>query len=124
MSENHRLPVMYHVTLIEHVESILAEGLIPQLGNMAKDCGETKKAIWLFPDRESVETALSSWLGEELEARYGEDCETAIIAIHLPESFSSSLRYNADIGYEVVCDSPIPAVYLQILDGSFNPLPA
>lgn len=123
MSVIHELPVMYHVTLMERVESILADGLIPQLGDMAKKYGEVQNAIWLFPNLESTETALSSWLGEELDALYSDDCEVAIIAVHLPESFSGSLIYDADVGYEVVCDSPIPAEYLQMLDGSFNPLP-
>ena len=124
MSGIRRLPVMYHVTLMEHVESILSEGLIPQLGALAKDCGETEKAIWLFSDRECAEIALSSWLGEELDARYGEDSEVAILAVFLPESFGSSLRYDTNIGYEVICVSPIPAEHLQVLDGEFNPLPS
>lgn len=73
--------VLFHVTRRENVESILINGLIPQLGRYAQEMGETVPAVWLFPCLEDAEEMAPIWL----EPVYGHDL--AYLRIELPEGY-------------------------------------
>ena len=59
--------MFYHVTPLQNLESIFDYGLIPLKGERSVACGEETPAVYLFNSLEDVDTALASWLGEELE---------------------------------------------------------
>lgn len=102
--------VFYHVTALANVPSIRRNGLQPKIGKRSSDCQEKVEAIFLFPDQESMEDALSNWLGEELG-----DEELAILEIRLPESYASDLDSDSKIDYEVRCKREIPSDYIRFL---------
>lgn len=76
----------YHVTLKKNELKILNEGLIPQIGDFSSMAGESVKSIFLFRSIEDLDNALSNWLGEEFDDKYGEDCPLVVFKISLPEN--------------------------------------
>ncbi len=77
----------YHVTKMAYLDSILRHGLIPFIGPLSKSCGEDVSRIYLFPDLQSMETALSAWLGDALNEEYGETTKFCSLKITLPDDF-------------------------------------
>lgn len=57
------MTVFYHVTKKKCLKRILRQGLVPQIGELAKGAGETVPRVYLFPDMQSMDAALGSWLG-------------------------------------------------------------
>jgi len=107
--------VFFHVTNRSNLESITKKGLIPHIGMRAKDCGEDTARIYLFGNRDDVETALTNWLGEEL----GDEEELAVLQISLPQGFP--VRKGKD-GFEYTCDRPIPPEYIFPLNEDWTPI--
>lgn len=99
--------IFYHVTPKENVKSIKEKGLIPQIGERAKSCGETEEKIYLFPTLQDMETALSSWLGIEFE---NDDIVSLIIRI--PKGFSVE---EGEVEYEAYSKTPITKDNIMIL---------
>lgn len=102
----------YHVTLTKNLKSILENGLIPTLGELAQLCDETETKIYLFPSLTDMETALSSWLGEAINNQYGEDIKCCSLEITLPDEFPIT---NGDVEYEAYSYLTIPPQYIRYL---------
>lgn len=102
------LPALYHVTPSVNIDSILRNGLIPQIGDRSKAAAEKKPAIYFFCSKEDMEQALWNWLGEEFE-----DVEITVLIVCLPNKYLDALTPKE---FEVRCEKSIPAQYIQFLD--------
>lgn len=101
----------YHVTSCTNAHKISREGLQPQIGERSEACGEQIPAIFLFASQESMENALTNWLGEELG-----DERITILEIRLPKSYEDDLVFDPAVGYEVRCLRDIPPDYIVFLN--------
>lgn len=106
----HTMRILYHVTPPANIDSILRDGLIPQLGPRSAIVNETTPAVFCFADMEKVETALMNWLGDYFD----EDEPLALLRVTL----DSDALVGAGAAYEVVVLNPIPpeAVSVMLLD--------
>src|SRR5208282_6194720 len=84
----------YHVTPTANVPRIMSEGLIPQRGPRSKRMAD--HGIFLFEDMETMEDALSNWLGDEFE----EDEPLTLLGVELPPDAKNRTDDSAD--YEIV----------------------
>ena len=100
----------YHVTLTENVESILKNGLIPQIGERSLDFREKEPLVYLFPTEEDMECAVMQWLGDWYEDEYGEDVKLSCLKINLPYDFPIE---NGEVEYECISKKTIPAKYIK-----------
>lgn len=91
--------LLYHVTSHRNIKSIKIHGLIPQLGPNAKSCGETKPAIWCFPNKQSMNDALGGWFESLCDDKNGMDC----IVINIPNKYIS----KSTVDYEKILTKPI-----------------
>lgn len=98
----------YHITLLSNLDSIFAEGLLPQVGERSKELNESE-AVFLFLNKESMETALYSWLGEWYNDNYGESVKLALLKIDIPTNFPIK---NSKVEYEKISKIPIPPKYI------------
>ena len=57
---------LFHVTPKSNLESILTNGLIPQIGERSKEM-EIEPLVCLFASYEDCENALCNWLGESFD---------------------------------------------------------
>ena len=96
---------LYHATKEENLRQILSDGLKPGIGEYAKEMGEIKAGIWLFPSYEDAIEMVPVWL----EPFYGTDL--ALLRIDLPDNFP--LEYTGS-DYEVVSTEPIPTKYITL----------
>lgn len=107
----------FHVTPIGNLESILANGLVPQIGKRSKEIGEVQARIYLFSKFEEMENALMNWLGEAFE----ESEELGILQIDLPNDFpiKTEVDSNGDEFYESYAYDVIPPNFIV---GVYNEL--
>lgn len=99
------MQILFHVTPISNLDSIMKNGLIPQIGERSEGL-ESEKAIYLFPTYADCETALGQWLGEEFDDL---DEEVVSLKIELPDNFS--LEQTCE--WEKVSKSVIPSQYIS-----------
>lgn len=74
--------ILYHVTPSSNIESILASGLRPSLGNRSSKI-EDDPAIFLFKSKDDADDAVSNWLGDEFD----EDEGLTLLQVTVPRSF-------------------------------------
>ena len=98
----------YHVTPSSNVDSIRKNGLQPRIGERSLAAGEKSPAVFLFANKDDLEQALLSWLGEIFE-----DEDLVILEIQLPLEYKQFLVRNE---YEITCSVAIPPQYIQIFD--------
>lgn len=101
----------FHVTPRKNLESILENGLIPQIGERSLEIGEPVEAVFLFPNFEEMNNALYNWFGEEFD---DDEDELIILQIDLPDNFPvyRELDDNGDEFYEAHCQCDIPVEYI------------
>lgn len=99
---------VFHITPSENVPSILANGLTPQIGPRSIACNEREPRTFFFTSVSAAETALCSWLGEELE-----DCPSLSLLIIDPQE----IELSPDADYEVYCTLPVPPEQITLLVG-------
>lgn len=104
--------VCYHVTLMDNLESIMEKGLIPTIGERSEEYGEDEEFIYMFPNLEDMEIALSSWLGDWYNDNYGEDIVLASLELNLPDDFPV---YLGEVEYEVVSRKAIKPEFIKFL---------
>jgi hypothetical protein len=93
---------LFHVTPKRLLGAIRAKGLLPQIGPRASDAGETRAAVFCFPNRHDLDNALSNWLGEAFEE---EDGELVILELAVDRT---ARRSDDAASYEVAILDPIP----------------
>lgn len=101
---------LYHVTHPDNLPSIMSDGLIPLIGERAASFGEDEPRVYLFPNIDSMNTALASWLGVAWEEQYGEEGECCSLIVDLPENFP--IEYEG-VGYEISTCETIPPEYIS-----------
>lgn len=95
------MPTFFHVTPCSKWEMIKSEGLVPQLGERAKQIATEKKGVFLFTSYEDAEHALWNWLGEEFEDL---DEDVFTLKVDLPKSFP----LESEVGWEFISRNVIP----------------
>lgn len=98
----------YHVTLLSNLGSIFAGGLLPRVGERSEELNETE-SIFLFLDKESMETALYNWLGKWYYDNYGENINLLLLKIDVPENFPIK---DSEVEYEKISKIPISPKYI------------
>jgi len=73
---------------------------VPSIGQRSLDADEAQPAIFLFPDQDSCESALSTWLGECFEDV--PDGELLVLELDV-----AGLRLRCEVAYELICHEPI-----------------
>lgn len=86
----------YHITPYKNIDSIMRQGLVPQIGNRSTKQQEEHPAVFLFNDRVSVEDAIMNWYGDEFD----DGTKFAVIQIHLPKCMLVNLTHCTVVGYE------------------------
>ena len=102
----------YHITLMSNLDSVLKDGLIPQIGERSLAIGENEKAVYLFPSIYDAEEALLNWLGDWYTDNYGIDVPLALLEINLPTDF---LIEDSIADYEKISRKAIPPKYISFL---------
>lgn len=100
----------FHVTPIENLPLILERGLEPQIGDRSVAMGEATRSVYLFPDLETCEDALTNWLGDcfEFEPENG----LAILEIDV-----TGLTLESNAGFELACQETInPSRIVRVRD--------
>lgn len=104
----------YHVSEKKNLESIMQNGLIPQVGERSKELNE-ESSVFLFPTKEDMEFALGQWLGEWYDDKE-EECGCKVILmsleINVPDDFPI---YNGVVEYENYSLITIPPKYIKYL---------
>lgn len=93
--------VAYHVTPVENLDAILQTGLQPRIGERSVELGESVPRIYLFPDLESCDTALSSWLGDCFE----DIPEDGLLVLQVDVA---GMYLETEAGYEMTTMEAIP----------------
>ena len=107
-----RPSVFFHVTLTKNLASILDNGLIAQSGERSQEINDY--GIFIFPNENEMDNALSNWLGESLNDQYGEDIEVSSLMITLPDDFPvSPIFVNGEESFEWYTQSNIPACFVR-----------
>lgn len=106
----------WHVTLTSNLDAIEADGLIPMVGERSSLLGELRPAIYLFPTIADVDSALSSWLGEQFD----EVDALALLKVEIPDDS----EVWSDVEYEIAVGTRIPPADIKVmtrdLDGIRN----
>jgi hypothetical protein len=97
----------YHVTPLRNLKAIAEHGLVPKRGARSKRLGEKAIGIYLFPDHESLTTALDQWLFDE----FGEETRLALLKVRLP----MNAQIDSEVAYEVRCYDVIPPENITVL---------
>ena len=98
---------LFHVTPLSNVDSILKDGLTPQLGERSRQLEDEKEGVFMFSDYENCEYALYSWLGKELE-----ELEEALMTlkVELPLNFP----LDQEVEWELIARKTIHPKYISI----------
>lgn len=90
----------YHVTPVENLSSILQNGLRPTVGTRSAKIKDEQSGIYLFPDLNSVNDAISNWLGDEF------DDETELVLLKIDITGLEN-HISSSVEYELVANRPI-----------------
>lgn len=99
------MPTLYHSTPISNLESILKDGLIPQIGERSIQLNESA-GVYLFTSYEQCENALCNWLGEEFDEL---DEDVVTLEIELPDAFP----LEESVEWEAVARERIQPTYIK-----------
>lgn len=91
--------IAYHLTTLENYQSIIENGLTPQIGPRSESLGELHPRIYLFPDKLTCIDAISNWLGEEFD----EEEDLIILQLDI-----TGYSFDSEVGYEITVNEPIP----------------
>jgi hypothetical protein len=96
----------FHVTPSKNLNSIFKKGLLPKT---PKDI-EDKKAVYLFPDKDTAEEALLNWLGDRFE-----DTDLTLLKVNKEVLQKSGIEIiPGDVDYEVLSLQRIPPEAISV----------
>lgn len=94
--------MFYHATLKENIDSIMHQGIQPQIGENSKVIGEEIERVYLFNTLEDLINALGQWFGD----LFDDDDELIIFEIEIdPKDYH---LYTPDDLYESYYYQTIP----------------
>jgi hypothetical protein len=99
----------YHVTCTRTVPSILRRGLEPKIGPRSRKMGESLEAVYLFPDRDTVDDALMNWLGDE----FPDDAASTMLEVSVP---ADARLIESPAEFELVVADRIQPDLIRVLD--------
>ena len=97
---------VYHVTHARNVPSIMANGLMPSVGDRTA-AAEDERAVYVFPSIEYAEDAIMNWLGDELD----EDEPIAILSLTVPRAW----LIDQGVAYERTMHHTVPPEMIKIV---------
>ena len=100
--------IFYHVTAARCLDTIMEEGLRPQVGERSEVMGENIEAIYLFTSREAMEDAVMNWMGDA----YEEDDELVVLEVSLEDGFELSGGFEV----EAIVKQVIPPERLKVAE--------
>lgn len=101
--------IAYHVTPTRNLRSIMKNGLRPQVGDRSAQLDGEVEGIFLFTSLDDVETAVSSWLGDEFD----EDEELSLLAVDIT-GLEDNIVQGAD--YETIVNTTISPDRIKVDD--------
>lgn len=108
------IKLAYHITPVGNLNTILKDGLQPRIGERSAELGEKVPRIYLFPDIQSCETALTTWLG----ACFEDIKDDGLIILKMDVS---GLSLDHSVDYELSCLDIIPPLrVLEVLSEMDN----
>lgn len=111
--------MLYHVTPLANLPSILRDGLVPSIGARSVELGETAPRIYLFANLSDVEAALMGWMSDAFD----EDDPLAIIEIEPSPALAAALVRAPD-QFEITCSAAIEAGSIRrVLNESLREIP-
>lgn len=93
------MPLFFHITPRSNLQSISTTGLLPQLGDRARQLEHETAGVFLFTSRTACEDALSNWLGEEFD----EDEDLLLLEVDV-----TAFAYDQVVDWEAIVRTPIP----------------
>jgi len=113
--DNDRI-IVYHVTRKENLESILEDGLLPKT---PEDFPYDDEAVYVFPTREDMTTAMGQWLGDRID-EWEEENDEEYGEIELVIDVTG-LKSKSDVEYELAILEPItPNRILEAYDDVYD----
>ena len=113
----------FHITLLENLQSIKSDGLIPQIGHFSKLAKEQTNSIYLFSSFNNMQNALYNWLGEQYE-KYCEEMQLSfeelkllICVVDLPDFIE--IEGDEDF-YEICVAKTIPPNYISFYSENYE----
>lgn len=98
---------LFHVTKRDNLESIMKDGLLPQIGKYAEEMGEPTPGVWMFPSLEDAEEMAPIWL----EPVYGSDL--VFLRIDLPSGYDVE---STGSDYELFTTERIPPNHISVVE--------
>lgn len=95
-----------HVTAVDNLDSILATGLVAQIGPRSKEIQEEESGIWLFPSWACMNDA--EWLFDSLD----DDPAFCVLQVDMR---GLSYEHDASVGFEICSRVNIPADRLVVI---------
>jgi len=97
----------YHITLKKKLNSIMKNGLIPQIGPRSK-WAEDEFGIFLFPSIDDMNNALDQWFGD----LFLENTILMSLEITIPDDFPI---FDSIVEYEKISKIVIPPEYIRYI---------
>ena len=99
----------YHVTPSRNLQSIINQGLIPQIGARSQQIEGEICGIFCFKSLDDLDAAMSSWLGD----LFDEDEQLSLIEVDPTDAIMANPDDCAE--FEVVFTTPIGPNNLKVL---------
>jgi hypothetical protein len=87
--ENESMIEVYHITTDTNLPAIRRDGLTPQLGTNSQAVGETKPAVHVFMDQDSMTDAIMNW---DTMDWFDDEPDLSMLTLSVPKSWVSTPR--------------------------------
>lgn len=113
----------FHIARKKDIPNILRDGLLPQIGFIARGFGEDTSAVHVYTSSTRVRDELvqSGWYRQAIEATYGEE-GLCVLRVMLHPDTCTTLAGADDECLRVL--TPIPSSSIVVLDTNLHPVPA
>jgi hypothetical protein len=90
VEQNEAMIEVYHITPDTNLPKIRDEGLIPMLGPNSQAVGETKPAVHVFMDMDSMTDAIMNW--DTMDWFDDDEPDLSMLTLSVPKSWVSTPR--------------------------------
>ena len=99
--------MLYHITPLQNVPSIMREGPAPRIGKASLQAGEKEPCVYLFTSKKVVLEAVETWYSDIYP-----DCDLALLAVDATIKQLDATRY----GGEVLVRQTIPPAMIRAME--------